>query len=154
MLTSDAPVTLGRLIRSRVGDISALDAAIALDLMLAWYQSDRADDALPLAEDGDMLLFQWGTYDWGQGPSLHYNFTRQFILDEREDEDEAIWQVSVVFHFPPRRGDVGDWSSGETWATRPSELESFRNFVEGCEITKVIRYLTPTRIEVKFQQAG
>jgi hypothetical protein len=36
--------------------------------MLAFYASDRAADCAGV--DGDMLLFQWGIFDWGSGPTV------------------------------------------------------------------------------------
>ena len=29
-----------------------------------------------------MLLYQWGTYDWGEGKYFQIDITRQFILGE------------------------------------------------------------------------
>ena len=54
--------------------------------MLAFYESMRFDD-VDLAADGDMLLYQWGTYDWGRGASFEFDITRQLILGAGEDED-------------------------------------------------------------------
>ena len=44
--------------------IERLAAAEALELMAAFYRDVRAEDC-DLDADGDMLLFQWGVYDWG-----------------------------------------------------------------------------------------
>jgi hypothetical protein len=52
------------------------------------------------ADDGDMLLFQWGTYDWGSGRNYELDITRQFVEAELEDDD-AITQLSLTFRFPP-----------------------------------------------------
>jgi hypothetical protein len=35
--------------------------------MIEFYVDVRADD-VRLDDDGDMFLFQWGTWDWGDGP--------------------------------------------------------------------------------------
>lgn len=65
--------------------------------MLAFYQkvSPNGCDG----DEGDMLLFQWGTYDWGEGPHFEVNITRQFIESALEDDD-AISQLQLTFNFP------------------------------------------------------
>ena len=32
-------------------------------------------------KSSDMLLFQWGTYDWGMGEHFEFNLTRQLVGD-------------------------------------------------------------------------
>ena len=51
-------------------------------------------------DDGDMLLFQWGTYDSGSGRHYELDITRQFIKVE-PDDDDVITQLSLTFRFPP-----------------------------------------------------
>jgi hypothetical protein len=62
-----------------VGDDAEIaDADALVGLMLDWYVSERADD-VDLSADGDMLLFQWGTYDRAKGPIFQYDITRQLL---------------------------------------------------------------------------
>lgn len=51
---------------------------IGIQRAIAFYGEVRADD-VDLESDGDMLLFQWGTHDWGNGPMFEVDITRQFI---------------------------------------------------------------------------
>ena len=38
------------------------------DALFDFYRDNRADGAVfEQHDDADMLLFQWGTYDWGEG---------------------------------------------------------------------------------------
>jgi hypothetical protein len=48
---------------ARGAQLSTLDAAFAVDAMIEFYVDVRADD-VRLDDDGDMFLFQWGTWDW------------------------------------------------------------------------------------------
>lgn len=48
----------------------------------------------------DMLLYQWGIYDWGAGRHFELNITRQFIEAELEDDD-AISQLSLTYRYQP-----------------------------------------------------
>lgn len=151
MLVAEAPDILNRLIETRVGNTSNLDALVAVDVMANWYAADRAADALPLIDDGDMLLFEWGTHDWGNGPSFQYKLTRQFIAADEDDDDAAIWQISVILHFPSGNG---PGESGQQWCFQPGEVDALRQFVEGSGATAAVRRLSPTRVEVKFGQVG
>jgi hypothetical protein len=66
--------------------------------MFAFY-----DEVAPVGcsgRDGDMLLFQWGTYDWGSGRNFELNITRQFI-EEAAQDDDAISQLSLTYRFEP-----------------------------------------------------
>jgi len=45
-------------------------------------------------EDADMLLFQYGVYDWGNGKNLEIDFVRQLI------KDEDIIQIHITLTIP------------------------------------------------------
>jgi hypothetical protein len=111
----------------------------------------RVDD-VDVSADGDMLLFQWGTYDRGSGSSFGYDITRQLIDENDPDDDGAIWQLSVTARYPEVLGaSVG---SGNRWCRSPDEVTAFEAFIEHCAATSVVEGLTPARIEVHFEQAG
>lgn len=58
-----------------------------IQLMLDFYRDVRTQGC-DLDDDGDMLLFQWGTYDWdGTGPTFQCDITRQFIKAGSEGDD-------------------------------------------------------------------
>src|SRR5438874_3186994 len=77
--------------------LPSLQPAEGVDLVLDFYQNERADGC-PMADDGDMLLYQWGCYDWSDGESFELNITRQLI---EGGEDEDIRQLSLTFRFVP-----------------------------------------------------
>jgi hypothetical protein len=74
--------------------------------------------------DGDMLLFQWGTYDWGEGRYFHLNLTRQFILDGTGD-DESIFQLGFTFLYTPSSA-LEALRDGTRWCGAPAELPEFQ----------------------------
>lgn len=82
-------------------DLKSLDAGRALALMSSGYAPQRIGDAA-LDEDGDMLLLQWGVYDWGEGPSFEYGLTRQLVC-QHDADDDAIWQLGLTLHYRRRR---------------------------------------------------
>ena len=94
-----------------------------------------------------MLLFQWGSHDWGKGRHFELDITRQFITDDGEDED--IWQLSLTFVYPPNA-----IASGNRWCPKPADLDAFAKFVMGHEAFSASLNATPIRVELDFECAG
>ncbi len=71
-----------------------------------------------------MLLYQWGTYDWGVGNHFELNITRQFVEAALQDDD-AISQLSVTFRFDatPALGSLGE---GNVWLEGLKSASLFR----------------------------
>jgi hypothetical protein len=122
--------------------------------MLDFYRSVRADD-VDLSSDGDMLLIQWGTWDWGDGPSFQYDITRQFItdVDDPDDADDAFWQLSLTLHFEPSNSFVAI-GSGERWCHSLDEVDDLAQFIADEPATSAAQRSTPSRVELKFGPAG
>lgn len=127
-----------------------LDAGVAISAMLDFYRSTRADGVEALGDGGDMLLFQWGSY--GDG-AFTYDITRQFILRDVEDADEAIWQLSLTLYFPtgPQSQAAGN---GDRWCDDPDGVEGFEQFIESSPATVYARTAVPERIELRLSPAG
>ncbi|WP_349744050.1 hypothetical protein [Roseateles cavernae] len=95
-----------------------------MGLMFDFFQS-----AKPIGcggADGDMLLFQWGTYDWGTGRHFSLNITRQFIEDGIQDDD-ATSQLSLNFRFEPT-AELEALGEGNRWCDGPTELSILKEF--------------------------
>jgi hypothetical protein len=117
-----------------------------IEAMLEFYRTERADDC-SLDDDGDMLLFQWGTYDWGQGPEFELDITRQLIRGDGEDDD--IWQLSLTFFFP--RNAI---ASGDRWCHSPDKTDDFASFVRSHDAYATVAQAAPVRVELDFECAG
>lgn len=115
-----------------------------LEQMFAFYESARADGCA--GPDGDMLLFQWGMYDWGEGPHFELGLTRQFIEEGLEDDD-AISQLSLTYRFEatPERGALGE---GNHWCHELADLPSFRAFVLASAPYAALADSPPVSVEV------
>src|SRR5262245_12746457 len=84
-------------------DETTLSVRDGFDTMLHFYRDVRAN-ACPFEQDGDMLLFQWGTYltlhpDQLMDEASNLNVTRQLIPEGAQDDD--IWQLALNFDFEP-----------------------------------------------------
>lgn len=146
MKSADALHEFTRQLAARGTMASNVSVRDGIDAMLEFYRSTRADDC-SLADDGDMLLFQWGTYDRGQGPELELDITRQFVRGVGEDDD--LWQLSLTFVFPPQ-----PIASGDRWCHRPDEADDLARFVRSHEAYTAATRATPVRVELDFECAG
>lgn len=77
-------------------------------------------------EDGDMLLYQWGTY---RG-FFEVDLTRQIMLNLADPDEAAdsIVQLSVTFRFN-LTADTMSISNGNCWCNTLSEVEEFKTML-------------------------
>ena len=120
--------------------------------MFAFYRDVRPVDCAPVDSDGDMLLYQWGTYDWGEGKYFNLNLTRQFILQGLEDDD-AIFQLGLTFFYQPSHV-LDGLIQGNRWCHSPAELTDFQQFVLSSEAYSTARGLTPAKVELRYESVG
>jgi hypothetical protein len=121
----ESPVAFASFVSSRGMTVSLCTPRQGVELMLEFYQSTKPDGCD--APNGDMLLYQWGTYDWSKGRHFELNITRQFIEDGLQDDD-AISQLSFTFHFDPT-AELDRLGDGSRWCDGPSEFSTIRDFV-------------------------
>ncbi len=114
--------------------------------MLAFYAEERVEGC-SLDEDGDMLLYQWGTNDWGEGEAFEFNITRQFI-----NAKDEVSQLSLTYRFAVSKGTraVG---AGIKWCESPDELEKFRRFVSDSKAYKLATALVPTAVTLELTRS-
>ena len=124
-----------------------LSAANGIGHMMLFYLRVRADDC-SLDNDGDMLLFQWGTYDWGTGPTFQINMTRQFLIT-KSDGDEEMSQLSLTFHYPTD-GHTALLGKGNRWCKHPSALKPLRDFIQESAPFKALRDSTSARVALEW----
>jgi hypothetical protein len=126
--------------------LDALTPSAGVEAMTAFYADDRADGCDP--DDGDTLLYQWGVNDWGDGPMLEVNVTRQFI----PEADGEPRQLSLTFSFDPGAAPKG-LRDGNRWCESPTGVAAFRKFVLGSRAMKAVGQQTPTKVELKYGRA-
>ena len=128
-----------------VDDLGPADAA---HFVLAFYRQVRADDC-PLDQDGDMLLFQWGAHDFGQGETYRYDLTRQFIAGGEEEDDQEMSQLSLTLHFAAT-APLRALAPGKRWCALPAAADEFARFVARQEVTALVAPLRPSRIMLEW----
>lgn len=113
-------------LRAAGKELGSLRPAGGVRALLDFYSAERADGCDPEA-DGDMLLFQWGTYDWGAGEAFELNITRQLTAD---GEDAEIRQLRLTFKFKPSTA-LRALGEGNRWCESPGRLKDFHRLVLG-----------------------
>lgn len=108
-------------IHERGHHVDLLGVSEGVRLMLEFFE-ERTCSAIA-EQDGDMLLFQWGTYDWGSGRHFEIDITRQFI-EAALDDDDAISQLHLTFKFQPD-ADL-EVLKGDEWCSARSSIAAFR----------------------------
>jgi hypothetical protein len=99
MKPETAEVEFEKVLTQRSLDRARLTPEQGVAAMLALYRDERAEGCR-FDRDADMLLFEWGVYNWGRGEFFDLSITRQLIHDS-SGEDEDIWQLGLTFKFSP-----------------------------------------------------
>ena len=118
--------------------------------MLSFYKDVRAAD-VDLEADGDMLLFQWGTYDWGDGELFELDIARQLMGATGEDDD--IWQLHLVYRFAPS-GPLRAIGQGDRWCARPNEADAFELFLTGHPAFVAVGSRNDGQVQLDYECAG
>lgn len=108
-------------ILDHVGANGKLTVDSVIDLSLLLFNSIKVKDVDYSEKDNDMLLFQYGTYNWGDEKGDHSNFdiTRQFrILD-----DDEFYQLSFSLIYDPSTLTNDD--SYDSWSAYAETLEDW-----------------------------
>jgi len=130
--------------------LATLKVSDGIALMLNFYQDERVEGCE--VDDSDMLLYQWGTYDWGKGAAAYeVDITRQLIGPGFEDED--IFQLSLTFKFAPTI-ELRAVENGNRWCPRPEEVESFRDFIHNSPAFQAVVDQVPQSIVLMYGSAG
>jgi hypothetical protein len=110
----------------------------------------RFEDVPPPEHDGDMLLVQWGTYDWGGGEAFELDFTRQFSFEDDDGEYEGMQQLSCTFRFPPTNElrAIGEWNQ---WGS-PEDADAIVTGVEATPGFRRLAQLQPEPSELELVQ--
>jgi hypothetical protein len=120
MMLSDQAEDRLRLLLREAG--VAIERPTGADLRRTWqvmhqFAAESVEDTAPAEEDGDGILAQYGTYDFGEGEHFEVDMTRQFTFYDEDGEYDHTSQLACTFRFPPsddlRRIGAGDlWSFG------------------------------------------
>jgi hypothetical protein len=132
--------------------LDGVDAPAVMAAMMDWYAEERATDAAPIDEDGDMLLFQWGEHDRGAGRTFDYDLTRQLVRAD-DPEDEGILQLSLTFRYPTSDRTAG-LGSGHRWCGSPAQLARLRRDMADHPASEIALAGRPREVVLACEIAG
>lgn len=119
-------------------DLTTSTPREGIQLMLAF----RAQAACAACSE-DMLLYQWGTYDWGNGKQFELDITRQFI-EAALDDDDAISQLSLTYKFQPTKN-LDALGIGNCWE---DQTAAFPEFILRSPSFMAVADATPDQVEL------
>lgn len=124
--------------------------AAGFALLIGFYNDVRFEE-VDLDEDGDALLFQWGTYDWGRGLHFEVDLTRQLIRGRGNDED--VWQLHLTYRFPQSEA-LQNLGEGNRWCELPADVSAFKTFLMGHPALKAVGAREDGQAEIGYECAG
>ncbi|MCA9166581.1 MAG: hypothetical protein KDB23_02880 [Planctomycetales bacterium] len=145
--------TFVRLLAERGFTIDSLTVSQGLTAMCAFYRNQRADNCC-VDDDGDMLLYQWGSSGRDANEQFTFDLTRQLIVD-RESEDENIWQLSLSFKFSLTET-LRMIQPGDKWCPRPrpQAVDYFERFVRDSEPYRAVCDMSSVEADLECFNAG
>ena len=147
------PQTALQEFRNRIGQadtiLESMQPSEGVRQMLLFYEEVRSDGC-DLESDGDMLLFQWGTYNWGEGRFFEFDITRQFITFT-DDEDYVTSQLRFTFFFEPCPA-LEDLQPGNKWCYNPRDLMEFEAFIKDSSAYRTVPKLNTHHVEVTYSE--
>jgi hypothetical protein len=147
MLITEARRNLEQLAVGRGLDLAGMNRTAAVDLVLDWYRNERAADADPLPDDGDGLLFQYGTWPFSGEPMFHYDLTRQFAL--KEHGEQTLWQLSLALLYTPTP-ETSALRGNSDWCFDPAEAGLLRTTIESSPATLHVSGRQPQAVTLDF----
>jgi hypothetical protein len=132
-------------------EVASAPPEVGFEAMLRFY-AERRVEGCDLEADGDMLLFQWGMYDWGEGPEFELDLTRQVIFPDEEDDD-AIWQLHLTYHYQPT-GELRALGADDRWCPVPADLPGFREFILASKPYQLLRAQPAAKVSAFYECAG
>ena len=126
MSPSESVVALEKEIESTGSSLPEINPRLGVGGMLAFYAKTDAEGCA--GPSADMLLFEWGTYDWGEGESFELGISRQFTEIGEEGEPE-ISQLRLVFQYGPTSV-FAAFGEGNRWCSSRAELAAFTAHIQ------------------------
>ena len=85
-------------------------------------------------EGADMLLFQYGVYDWGNGKNLEIDFVRQLV----KDEDIIQIHIALTIPFEEKFSTIESYEEWYNSFENKKTLEEWKNEIETMQIFQQI----------------
>ena len=118
-----------------------------VDETLKFYETARCS-GLASGSRADMLLYQWGVYDWGHGEHFEFDITRQFIERGKVD-DEGISQLRVTAYFAVT-DDLRSIKPGNRWCEGVADVKGLSEFIEASPAYRAVYQKAPKQVAIEW----
>ena len=139
----DSKNALEQIVKSHITDnnITPESALISILEFYRTYKTDVEDENV----DDDMLLFQYGAYDWdGSGGRFEFNLTRQIV----DPDDEEYYQVRLTLYY--KTADIGEIESYNLWSIDKPTIENWKKVITDTEGFKRAEKVKPFDYKVEL----
>ena len=126
-----------------------LNALLLIELSASLFQELKIENISGNeSDDSDMLLYQYGVYDWGDEFGEHFSFdiTRQFFKPE---EDEPYQLNFTLIYESEQFKALKDYNC---WSMSFSDLENFIEHIKTTEGYRLADTSTPNGYIIGFSQ--
>lgn len=98
--------------------------------------------------ESDMLLYQYGVYNWGDELGEHFTFdiTRQFIAPK--DDEPYQLHFELIFEPDSFRG----IKNYDCWSCDYPNIENFFNHIKTTQGFHAAEKITPKKFQIQFDQ--
>jgi hypothetical protein len=112
-----------------------------------FYEVVDASGLIP-EPGGDMLLFQFGTYDRGNGERFNFDITRQFIIAGEDDDVFSQLHCTLFYESTDVLRAIG---AGARWSKSRDELVEFRAFIVSSSAYEAVRALSSRSRQIGWE---
>lgn len=148
-IIAGSDVAFATFLSNRQVVLSSASVLQLVDAALAFYGEVEAS-GIARGPDSDMLLFQWGVYDWGRGPSFEFDITRQFI-GAAGSADDAMSQLHLTIRALPTP-EMRGLAAGNLWCTNRSGLPDFRRSILSSPAFRLMSEAAPRTASVSWSK--
>ena len=120
-----------------------------VDWIIDRYINQRIDGA-EISEDGDMLLFQWGSYKWFPPGTISLDLTRQITLSDAGIDEDIMLQLRCVYHYKMK----GVKPSGHFWCRSPLNCDVFTKNIIKNDLYIIYSSIEPHSITLDINDCG
>lgn len=149
MIPSESEAAFLRFLDSSGLKLKSLRPAKGLHAMLDFYRSIRPAKISPSAHSGDLLMYQWGVFDWGGGPRFELDIRRQFVEEIREDDQGLMSHLSLTFHFLP--DGLNALGKGCRLCESLDHLDEFAQFIHDSSPYRELGDSIPAFVQVNWE---
>lgn len=156
MIVAESQTSLKEFLKARGVDLDRSPLVDICRACLAFYADIAAVGTVPIEEDGDMFLFQWGRSEYGKRPKQSYvDMVRQFVMpdpDEEASEDayHDHFQLHCKIWIPA--APFTAITDGHLWLTTPADVAQFQADLERHPVLLAARGEQQTASEISLEK--